>query len=107
MPVIQEVATDSGKFMGYMAWCPGCEFMHVIYTMRDPKYPKRPCWDFNGDMVHPTFTPSLLVSRTYGDNREPRRCHSFIKGGKWEFLNDSTHHLAGKIVDMVDVDTKW
>lgn len=28
-------------------------------------------------------------------------CHSFLKRGKWEFLSDSAHSLAGKTVDMV------
>lgn len=28
-------------------------------------------------------------------------CHSFLRAGRWEFLSDSAHHLAGQTVDMV------
>ena len=28
-------------------------------------------------------------------------CHSFLRGGRWQFLSDSAHKLAGKTVDMV------
>lgn len=28
-------------------------------------------------------------------------CHSFLKNGMWQFLNDSAHELAGKTVPMV------
>ena len=37
--------------------------------------------------------------------REPAfgPCHSFLRDGRWEFLNDSAHHLAGQTVDMVDL----
>lgn len=35
--------------------------------------------------------------------REPAygNCHSFLRDGRWEFLPDSAHHLAGQTVDMV------
>jgi hypothetical protein len=31
------------------------------------------------------------------------RCHSFVRAGRIEFLNDSTHALAGKTVDLPDL----
>lgn len=27
-------------------------------------------------------------------------CHSFLRNGRWEFLSDSAHHLAGQTVDL-------
>lgn len=47
------------------------------------------------------------AERVYGHaqphSREPAwgSCHSFLRNGQWEFLNDSAHHLAGKTVPMV------
>jgi hypothetical protein len=51
-------------------------------------------WSFNGDMVSPTFAPSLLLDQSYP------RCHLFITGGMIQFLGDCTHELAGKTVPM-------
>lgn len=33
-----------------------------------------------------------------------KRCHSFIKDGKMQFLADSTHELSGKTVELFDVE---
>lgn len=34
-------------------------------------------------------------------------CHSFLREGRWEFLSDSGHHLAGQTVDMVPLPERW
>jgi hypothetical protein len=41
--------------------------------------------------------------------REPAfgPCHSFLRAGRWEFLSDSAHHLAGQTVDMVPLPEAW
>ena len=101
----------------YYLRCPGCGDNHVIPTLGDP-----PLWTFNGSMVKPTFWPSLLVTSghyvgnkpmgncwcdyaaRFPGERQPHfkcyRCHSYIKDGRMEFLNDCTHHLAGQTVDL-------
>jgi hypothetical protein len=33
----------------------------------------------------------------------PGNCHSYVPAGRWEFLADSAHALAGQTVDMVPV----
>lgn len=70
--------------------CPGCEQRHAITDS----------WEFNGDVQNPTFSPSILVWWDEGEERLKKRCHSFIKGGKIQFLDDCTHSLAGKTVDL-------
>jgi hypothetical protein len=92
-------------------WCPGCEQMHAVGAA---------AWQFNGDYDHPSLSPSILVtsghyapgwrgpgcwcSYNYDHPGETNfkcfRCHSFVKGGKVEFLSDSTHKLAGKTVPL-------
>lgn len=73
-----------------MFWCPGCDHPHGIkFTM----------WTWNQDAEKPTFSPSLLST---GGGKPDQRCHLFVKEGNLEFLNDSTHHLAGKTVPIPD-----
>ena len=71
-------------------YCPGCEENHFIDNR----------WTFNNDFVKPTFSPSLLVKWQRGIDKKENICHSFIRDGKIQFLNDCTHELAGKTVDL-------
>jgi hypothetical protein len=57
-----------------------------------------PEWKWNGDTEKPTISPSIL-----SDNQQVR-CHSFVREGKIEFLNDCTHEHAGQTLDLLDVD---
>ena len=67
--------------------CPGCGYSHAL----DDR------WAFNNDLEKPTFSPSLLV-KSGKDFKEI--CHSFIREGVWEFLNDCTHDKAGQKVPV-------
>lgn len=89
---------DGGQTLGWMIFCPGCRQYHAIYTEE-----RNDCgaqWSFNGDVDHPTFSPSLKVTWTYGEQHEQHCCHSFIRDGNIEFLGDCTHELAGQIVPL-------
>lgn len=55
-------------------------------------------WTWNGSIEAPTLKPSVLTR-----NNE-FRCHSWITEGKVQFLNDSEHDFAGKIVDLLDIE---
>jgi Family of unknown function (DUF6527) len=78
--------------LGYVAWCPGCKTYHKIGTS----------WHFNGDFDRPTFSPSVLVRGVVDAEKDPTPvvCHSFIQDGRWVFLNDCTHNLASKTVEI-------
>lgn len=87
----------------YLMWCPGCDEAHVINDT----------WQFDGNMERPTFSPSILTYSghyapgfkpgsdcwcTYYDKHpdkewhfECRRCHSFVRDGQWQFLDDCSH----------------
>lgn len=73
--------------------CPGCGELHGIDAAK---------WhvemDADGEI---TVSPSVLVN---GNGRRPdqKRCHSFIKHGKIQFLKDCGHSLAGQTVDLPD-----
>lgn len=83
-------------------WCPGCKEDHQIDTAH---------WGFNGDHDKPTFSPSYLTWLDPNPNADPQhdpdgkfrngfRCHSYIKEGMIQFLDDCTHALAGQTVAL-------
>ena len=91
--ILRSLGDKDGRLIGYGFHCPGCQHMHGVYT--ELHYRPQGVWSFNGDFEKPTFAPSLLV--TWNEDG-PRRCHSFIREGRIEYLNDCTHELAGKVV---------
>ncbi len=89
-------------------WCPGCDSAHVIGVAPGQ-------WSCDDDLERPTIQPSVLVysHRTFVDDalegdellapdniRDTPQCHSFVTGGRIQFLADSTHSLAGLTVDL-------
>jgi hypothetical protein len=89
--ILRESAEGSMMF-----YCPGCEFIHAVRVSGEG----RPCWKFNGDSDRPTFEPSLLVTSARVDSIPARRCHSFIRDGQIQFLDDCTHALRGTTVPI-------
>lgn len=104
-------------------YCPGCKTHHVL-NIKEHK--RGPGWGFNQNFERPTFTPSLLVKTglhagaqlaPLNDPEYPKAeewnkflketstiCHSFITDGRIQFLGDSTHELAGKTVDLPEIE---
>ena len=102
-----------GEDETYRFYCPGCGHDHVYFTGIDS--PKNQKWSFNGNVDNPTFTPSLL--NRWGKEAVPTfeepdlpapengwsgRCHLFVKDGKIIYCGDSTHHLKGQTVQMIE-----
>jgi hypothetical protein len=90
MAKVLPLTDTSDQHAGYLTFCPGCGYGHLFDTR----------WTFNGDFEKPTFSPSMLVNQHDPSNR----CHSFLRDGKWQFLDDCFHSLKGKTVEMVDLD---
>lgn len=67
--------------------CPACKCGHWFNDT----------WNFNGDMVNPTVTPSILTVGAFG------KCHSFITDGKIQFLDDCEHDLKGQTVPLTAI----
>jgi hypothetical protein len=102
----------------YLFYCPGCRLAHTI-TVRDDG--GHPSWSFDGDQERPTFTPSLLIHEVRAPTDEeaarilageyiaptPVTCHSFVEAGKIRFLDDCTHDLRGRTVDLPDWPEGW
>lgn len=96
MPKVQLLPGTAGVFSFY---CPGCGKPHTVFT-KDEGFP-HPVWSFNGDLEHPTFNPSVAVTNTTPEGE--KMCHSFIRNGVIEYLSDCDHALAGKLVEMEEV----
>ncbi len=89
-----------GRWPGEIGhWCPACEMLHPIAVDRLNASGMR--WTWNGDMVRPTFSPSIDRRRgPFPATGAIVRCHYFITLGRIEFCSDCTHALAGKVVDL-------
>lgn len=82
--------------------CPGCKNLHPIAV--DPSaHPAGQSWTWNGSYDAPTFNPSLLCN----DHYPSKRCHSFIRDGQIQFLDDCYHELAGKTVPLAPIPDWW
>ena len=81
----------------YAFHCPGCEYSHAV-TVNGEKNGSNASWGWNGSMDKPTFTPSINCN----PDTVKYHCHSFVTDGKIQFLNDSTHKLAGQTVEIPD-----
>lgn len=93
--------TESWPVLAFV--CPGCIEMiggsglHMLPVNTSAKSPQ---WDWDGVLDAPTLSPSIL---TYGRSGTNDRCHSFIRGGVFEYLADCTHSLAGQRVPLPDL----
>lgn len=90
------ISTDREEVIAFH--CPGCNGGHS-FRIRGGG----PIWIWDGNLDRGTFSPSLLV-RYYNDPQDREKvtgvCHSFVRGGKIEFLGDCTHALRGQTVDI-------
>jgi hypothetical protein len=77
-------------------WCAGCGYEHA-FSVRE----KGGNHSFNNDLDNPTVSPSLLQNWP-----GVKVCHSFIKNGQIQYLTDCQHELAGKTIELPDVDAK-
>lgn len=96
----------------YSFFCPGCGTWHTVHTKNEGF--EHPVWGVNGDIDKPTFSPSLLTvhymgmvpadeNKSHYKGQRELRCHSFIRNGRIEYLQDCDHGLAGQTVEMVDL----
>jgi hypothetical protein len=85
---------------GHLLWeCPGCLITHAV-PIEGPK-----AWTWNGSLEAPTLSPSVLCRWDEGEERRRVCCHSFVRGGRMEFLGDCTHALAGRTVEIPERDS--
>lgn len=112
---MKEVATKSehGELIEIWFYCLGCKTKHKVNVAGH-----NVLWDWNGDLIKPTFKPSILVTSRHPkghSNENPApvgykgeyvedRCHSYITDGVIDYLGDCTHYLKGKRVNLPEID---
>lgn len=96
-------------------WCPGCDTSHTVSVAPGG-------WGYNGNADRPTFEPSVLVRAGHHSDRNNGscwctfykenppapgervfkcfRCHSFVRDGQIQFLDDCSHDLKGQTVPL-------
>jgi hypothetical protein len=91
----------SHKVTYHRYWCPGCDALHSI-AVRPGSQPNGASWGFTGTLEKPTYTPSQLSEwNGVKDGKTiKQRCHTFIREGMIQFLNDCTHALKGQTVPL-------
>lgn len=102
----------SGGSEFYAIFCPACKCTHRFTVASDK--PGKAKWTFNGDLDKPTFNPSMVETcegwvdpDDKGFSIPSRRCHSWVRGGRIEFLSDCTHEFAGRTVDLPHIPKEW
>lgn len=119
MPRIKRYTAADGGYHGELGfYCPGCKTYHFINdketdinTTEYEKLGLNPpdVWIFNNDFESPTIRASVLTRRhcfnpdTGKYDKEIERCHSFITNGQIQFLSDCHHALAGKTVELPEI----
>jgi hypothetical protein len=91
---LKEYKNEGAEGRLFVFHCPGCGYDHPFHV----GWKTRPSWEWNGSMDAPTFSPSLLVFKDLPE----KRCHSFVRLGKIEFLQDCFHSLKGQTVEIPD-----
>lgn len=90
--------------------CLGCGRRHVVQVGEGTG----PRWSWNGSLEMPTSSPSVLVTwNEPSDNPDEfddtskdvkKVCHTFVRNGQIEYLSDCTHSLAGKTIDLPELE---
>lgn len=85
-----------------MFMCPGCKCGHSVYVAGRKNIMNGATWTFNNDFEKPTFTPSILVR--WQNKKHDFTCHSYVKDGMIQFLDDCTHELKGQTVELPNIE---
>lgn len=74
-------------------YCVACQDYHQFWTKG------KTVWEFNGDDIKPTFSPSLLMQ----GGKDDIYCHLYVRDGMIEYLSDCKHSFAGETVRMIPI----
>lgn len=83
--------------------CPGCSTLGLssLHMVTVNSRAVSPSWEWDGRFDHPTISPSIRVLCGIGETSHV--CHSYLRDGVIEFLDDCTHELAGQKVPLPDI----
>lgn len=103
--MLRDVDNQGVHYQALTFWCPGCERIDAdgerhagLHMLPVNTTLTSPSWEFDGSLEAPTLTPSILTR--LDDAGAPFVCHSYLRGGRFEFLTDCTHAYAGQTVEL-------
>lgn len=96
---VQPIGEPHQGKQSYRFVCPGCAQYDEPGSTFIATHVFNSTWSYNGDGDSPTVSPSILVT-----GHDEKRCHSFIEEGRIRFLSDCSHSLAGKTVQLLEID---
>lgn len=99
--MVRHIDDHGLKYDGLMFVCPGCALMHGnsgLHMLPINSTEKKPSWEWDGNLEAPTLSPSILTGKD-----TPNICHSFLRGGVFEYLGDCTHALKEQHVPLPDL----
>lgn len=100
---IHHVRDGDLVYEALMFWCPGCEHIDSdgeraggLHMLAVNSTVKTPSWEWDGNLEAPSLTPSIKT-----ENGDPEFvCHSYLKVGVFQFLDDCTHQYRGQHVPL-------
>lgn len=88
--VCHRFESEGGEEVLMAVHCPACGFGHPFRIKGDG-----PTWTWNGDMVKPTFSPSMRCN-----GGTPQECHSHVVDGNIIFAQDCWHDKKGQTLPL-------
>lgn len=91
---------------GVFFFCKGCDDIHILPVKEYNPQNRTSVWDWDGNVEKPTFSPSISVTypnTLHGD----AICHSFVRNGQIQYLNDCTHELKGQTIDLPNIPEEY
>ncbi len=95
--IVRGCTHETFSYSRILVWCPGCESLKSLPIKGSGNMPG-PSWGFDGNLTAPTLAPSIMTRYVRGPEHI---CHSFLRAGVWDFLDDCTHSLKGQKVPVV------
>jgi len=102
-PFICRVHNDPWGEFGH--WCPMCRELHVI-AVAQPN-PSKARWTFDGNLMRPTFSPSINECTGPFPDGRIEVCHYFLRAGVIEYCGDCTHEGRGQHIPLPPIPERW
>jgi hypothetical protein len=103
--IVRKVTDGELKWDGLVFICPGCKELWPdasgLHMLPVNSTTKTPSWDWDYNFEAPTLSPSILTQ--HGPDLK-FICHSFLKAGVFQFLDDCSHPLKGQFVSMIPLE---
>lgn len=103
--IVLQVTDGKLRWDALVFVCPGCKEEELdssgLHMIPVNSLTKTPAWEWDSNLEFPTLSPSILTRQGLDFKFV---CHSFLKAGVFQYLDDCTHSLKGLFVPMVPLE---